>query len=66
LGAGGEGGRNRQKITEMRQRLAQGRPVPLMYQETGLAWLQRQAEVGEAIVADRQARTWPRRPPRHR
>ena len=36
-----------------------GRPpderAPRMYQESGLAWLERQAEVAEDLVAERQA-----------
>jgi hypothetical protein len=54
---------NREKITQMQERLAQGHQVPLMYQETGLAWLERQAEVAEAIVADRKTQARARRPP---
>jgi hypothetical protein len=57
---------NRQKIAETRERLARGEPVAFMYQAAGLAWLERQAEVAEAIVADRQARARSRRPPHHR
>jgi hypothetical protein len=38
----------------MRTRLAAGEQVA-MYQEPGLAWLERQAEVAEALVAERQA-----------
>ena len=36
---------NRQVIAVMRQRLAAGEQVARMYQEPGLAWLERQAEV---------------------
>jgi hypothetical protein len=36
---------NRQVITTMRTRLAAGEAVARMYQEAGLAWLERQAEV---------------------
>ncbi len=54
---------NRRKIGEMWERLAQGLPVAFMYQEAGLAWLERQADLAEAIVADRQARARPRHPP---
>jgi hypothetical protein len=39
----------------MRQRLAAGEQVARMYQEPGLAWLERQAEAAEALLADRQA-----------
>jgi hypothetical protein len=39
------------------QRLAAGEEVPRMYQEPGLAWLERQAEVAEDLVAERQAAT---------
>jgi hypothetical protein len=48
---------NRQKITAMRERLAAGEQVARMYQEPGLAWLKRQAEVAEELVKDRQAAT---------
>jgi hypothetical protein len=46
---------NRQVIAVMRQRLAAGEEVARMYQEPGLAWLERQAEVAEDLVAERQA-----------
>jgi hypothetical protein len=46
---------NRQLIAVTRQRLAAGEQVARMYQEPGLAWLERQAEVAENLVADRQA-----------
>jgi hypothetical protein len=46
---------NRQVIAVMRQRLAAGEQVAPMYQEPGLAWLERQAEVAEELVAERQA-----------
>jgi hypothetical protein len=46
---------NRQLIAVMRQRLAAGEEVARMYQEPGLAWLERQAEVMENLVAERQA-----------
>jgi hypothetical protein len=39
----------------MRQRQAAGEQVVRMYQEPGLAWLKRQAEVAEDLVAERQA-----------
>jgi hypothetical protein len=46
---------NRRVIAVMRQRLAAGEEVARMYQEPGLAWLERQAEVAEGLVAERQA-----------
>ena len=45
---------NRQVIAVMRQRLAAGEQVARMYQEPGLAWLERQAEVAEELVAQRK------------
>jgi hypothetical protein len=45
----------------MRQRLAAGELVARMYQEPGLAWLERQAEVPEELVAQRK-RTEEHRP----
>jgi hypothetical protein len=45
---------NRRVIAVMRQRLAAGEQVARMYQEPGLAWLERQAEVAEDLVAERQ------------
>ena len=48
---------NRQLIAVMRTRLAAGEQVARMYQEPGLAWLERQAEVMEDLVAERQAAT---------
>jgi hypothetical protein len=44
---------NRQVIAVMRRRLAAGEQVARMYQEPGLAWLERQAEVAEELVAQR-------------
>jgi hypothetical protein len=44
---------NRQVIAIMRRRLAAGEEVARMYQEPGLAWLERQAEVAEELVAGR-------------
>jgi hypothetical protein len=41
-------------IAVMRQRLAAGEQVARMYQEPGLAWLERQAEVAEDLVARRK------------
>jgi hypothetical protein len=46
---------NRQLIAVMRQRLAAGELVARMYQEPGLAWLERQAEAAEQLLAERQA-----------
>jgi hypothetical protein len=42
-------------ITVMRQRLAAGEQVARIYQEPGLAWLERQAEATEELVVERQA-----------
>ena len=38
---------NRQVIAVMRQRLAAGEQVARIYQQLGLAWLERQAEAAE-------------------
>ena len=46
---------NRRVIAVMRQRLAAGEEVARMYQEPGLAWLERQAEAAEQLLAERQA-----------
>ena len=46
---------NRQVIAVTRQRLAAGEQVVRMYQEPGLAWLERQAEAAEQLLAERQA-----------
>jgi hypothetical protein len=46
---------NRQVIAFMRQRLAAGEQVARMYQEPGLAWLERQAEAAEQLLGERQA-----------
>jgi hypothetical protein len=46
---------NRQVIAVLRQRLAAGEQVARMYQEPGLAWLERQAEAAEQLLAERQA-----------
>jgi hypothetical protein len=48
---------NREVIAVMRSRLAAGEQVARMYQEPGLAWLERQAEVTDDLVAERQAAT---------
>jgi hypothetical protein len=60
---------NRRVIAVMRQRLAAGEAVARMYQKPGLAWLERQAEVAEDLVAERHAAadrpqrlTWARLP----
>jgi hypothetical protein len=42
---------NRQLIATVRKRLAAGEAVARMYQEPGLAWLERQAEVAEGYPA---------------
>jgi hypothetical protein len=39
----------------MRQRLAAGEQVARMYQAPDLAWLERQAEAAEQLLAERQA-----------
>jgi len=46
---------NRRVIAVMRQRLAAGEQVARMYQEPGLVWLERQAEIAEDLVAERHA-----------
>jgi hypothetical protein len=46
---------NRQVIVLMRRRLAAGEQVARMYQEPGLAWLERPAEAAEQLLAERQA-----------
>jgi hypothetical protein len=46
---------NRQLIGVMRQRLAAGEPVAHVFQEPGLAWLERQAEAAEHLLTERQA-----------
>jgi hypothetical protein len=46
---------NRQVIAVTRERLAAGEQVARMYQEPGLAWLERQAEAAEQLLAERQA-----------
>jgi hypothetical protein len=48
---------NRQVIDIMRQRLAAGEQLARMYQEPGLAWLERQAEAAEELVAQRKRTT---------
>jgi hypothetical protein len=50
---------NRQVIAVMRQRLAAGEAVARMYQEPGLAWLERQAAAAEDLLAERQQPTTP-------
>jgi hypothetical protein len=44
----------RQVIAVIRTRLAAGEQVARRYQESGLAWLERQAEVAEELVARRK------------
>jgi hypothetical protein len=51
LGSEQKAAANRQLITVTRQRPAAGQQVPGMYHEPGLAWLERQAEVAEQLVA---------------
>jgi hypothetical protein len=46
---------NRQVIAVMRERRAAGEQVARMYQEPGLAWLERQAEAAEQQLTERQA-----------
>ena len=46
---------NRELIAVMRRRLAAGEAVARMYQEPGLAWLERQAGAAEDLVAERKA-----------
>jgi hypothetical protein len=48
---------NRQVIAIMRQRLGAGEQVARMHQEPGLAWLERQAEVAEELIAQRKRTT---------
>jgi hypothetical protein len=57
---------NRQLIAVTRQRLAAGEQVARMYQEPGLAWLERQAEAAEQLLAERQADDQDRRRGRQR
>jgi hypothetical protein len=38
----------------MRKRLAAGEEVARMYQEPGLAWLERQAEAAEDLISERR------------
>jgi hypothetical protein len=45
---------NRQVIAIMRERLAAGQEVARMYQEPGLAWLERQAQAAEELIIQRQ------------
>jgi hypothetical protein len=52
---------NRQVLATIRKRLAAGEAVACLYQEPGLAWLERQAEVAEELVAKRK-RTADNRP----
>jgi hypothetical protein len=41
-------------IAAMRKRLAAGEEVARMYQEPGLAWLERQAGAAEDLIAERR------------
>ena len=45
---------NRRVIAVMRERLAAGAQVARMYQEPGLAWLERQAQAAEELITERQ------------
>ena len=45
---------DQQVIAVMRRRLAAGEQVARIYQEPGLAWLERQAEGAEVLVTERQ------------
>ena len=45
---------NRQVIAVMRQRLERGEPVARMDGPLGLAWLQRQAEIAEQLIRQRE------------
>src|SRR5215207_916730 len=45
---------NRQVIAIMRERLVAGEEVARMYQEPGLAWLERQADAAEQLLAERR------------
>jgi hypothetical protein len=50
-----EAAADRQVIAVIRERLAAGEQVARMYQEPGLAWLERQAEAAEQLLTERQA-----------
>jgi hypothetical protein len=45
---------NRHVIAVMRERLAAGEQVARMYQEPGLAWLERQAQTAEELITERR------------
>jgi len=47
---------NRRVIAVMRGRLERGEPVARMYEPLGLAWLQRQAEIAEQLIQQRETR----------
>jgi hypothetical protein len=47
---------NRQVIAMMGGRLERGEPVARMYGPLGLAWLQRQAEIAEQLIRQREGR----------
>jgi hypothetical protein len=55
LGAAAEGRPDRKLIAVMRERLERGEPLVPMYGPLGLAWLQRQAEIAEQLIAARTA-----------
>jgi hypothetical protein len=42
-------------IAIMRERLVAGEEVARMHQEPGLAWLERQADAAEQLLAERRA-----------
>jgi hypothetical protein len=50
-----KGAANRKLVAVMRERLERGEPVVPMYGPLGLAWLQRQAEIAEQLIAARTA-----------
>ena len=47
---------DRQVIAIMGGRLERGEPVVAMYGPLGLAWLQRQAEIAEQLIQQREGR----------
>ena len=52
----GKAAANREVIAVLRRRLAAGEAVAGLYQEPGLAWLERQAQAAEQLIAERKAR----------
>jgi hypothetical protein len=50
---------NREVIATMRGRLERGEPVARMYGPLGLAWLQRQTEIGEQLIRARAVQDRP-------